>query len=90
MTIPKKIIERNIKNSTITSTMNSVKVKPTEKLPVKTDESKNPIVSKNVGETNMIKIDIIKHANPQSISVNAVIYFEFNNSFLVTGRVCVK
>ena len=67
-----------------------VSVKPTDIFPVIKVESKNPMVSKNVGDMNKINSDIIKQAKPQIISINAVKYFEFNNSFLVTGRVWVK
>lgn len=89
-TIPKKIIERNIKNSTIINAMKSVNIKPTEKLPEIRLEIKNFIVSKNVGEMYIINIETIKQANPQSISINAVRYFELMSSFFVTGRVWVR
>ena len=84
------MIDRNIKNSMITRTINSVSVSPSEKLPFITVERKNFIESKNVGETNIIKIEITMQAKPQSISINAVKYFEFNSSFFVTGRVWVR
>ena len=84
------IIERNIKNSIITRVIISVIANPAEKFPeIRTDKNA-PIESKKVGVMNMIRIDIIKHVNPQSISIRAVKYFEFKSWFFVTGRVWVR
>ena len=71
--------DRNIKNSTIIRVIISVIIKLVEKLPVITVESNSVIMSKKVGETNIIKIEISMHANPQSISINAVKYLEFKS-----------
>ena len=76
ITIPKKMIDKYIKNSTITRIMKSVSTKPTENLPLTTVDIKSFIVSKNVGEINIIKIEIITQAKPQSISIKVVKYFE--------------
>ena len=87
MTIPKKIIDKNIKNSTITRRINNAITRPILKLPIITVDSKSLRESKNVGETNKIKIDVIKLVNPQSISIKAVIYFELISCDFVTGKV---
>ena len=70
--------------------MNKAKTKPSEKPSEITLERKIFKVSKNVGETNIIKIEIIKQAKPQSISIRLVKYFELISSFFVTGRVWVR
>ena len=77
--MPKKIIERNIKNSITIRIIINVRVKPTEKVPVIMVERMNFIVSKNVGDMNKMNSDIIKQAKPQIISINAVKYFEFKS-----------
>ena len=71
-------------------TMNKVKTKTSEKFPDIRLERKIFKVSKNVGETNIIKIEIIKQAKPQRISIRLVKYFELISSFFVTGRVWVR
>ena len=88
--IPKKIIDKNIKNSTITRIMNSVRRSPSEKFPVTTDDRNNFNVSKNVGEIYIIIIETSKHANPEDTSIIAVKYFELISSFFVTGSVWVR
>ena len=86
-TIEKKIIDKNIKNSIMIRTMNKVKIKTSEKFPDIRLERKIFKVSKNVGETNIIKIEIIRQAKAQRISIRLVKYFELISSFFVTGRV---
>ena len=75
-TMLKYMIERNIKNSTITRIINNVSNNPTEKFPATRVESIIFMFVKNVGEAKIIKIETIKLANPQSNSIIPVKYLE--------------
>ena len=85
--IPKQTIDWNIKNSTIIRIIIKGNKSVSEKFPEIAVDKKYFIVSKKVGEINIIKIEIIKQANPQRSSIRLVKYFELTSSFLVTGRV---
>lgn len=75
-TIEKLMIERNIKNSTMTKMIKREITKINEKFPVMTVEIKSFKTSVNPGRAYMIKIETMIVANPASISINAVKYFE--------------
>ena len=70
--------------------MINVITNPVQKLPEINVESISSSEVKNVGEMNIIKIEMIKQAKPQRISINAVKYFEFKSWFFVTGSVWVR
>lgn len=75
-TIEKSIIEINIKNSTITRVIRSVRDKLIETFSVTIDENISLRVFIKFGPTYIIKIETIKLANPVIISIIAVKYFE--------------
>ena len=70
------MIERNIKNSMITKTIKRKITNSNEKFPVIAVEIKSFKMLVNPGRAYMIKIDKMIVANPASISINAVKYFE--------------
>lgn len=76
ITIEKSIIEINIKNSTITRVTTSVRANPSETFSVTRVESKSLAVFMKLGPAYIIKSEITKLANPVTISINAVKYFE--------------
>ena len=84
------MIERNIKNSTMTKMIKREITKINEKFPVITVEIKSFKTSVNPGRAYMIKIETMIVANAASISINAVKNLELINEFFVTGRVCVR
>jgi hypothetical protein len=75
-TIEKSIIERNIKNSTITKTTKRIRTKTIEKLPEMAEETKSFSMLINPGPAYEIKSETTKVAKAASISINAVKYFE--------------
>ena len=79
MTIEKKIIEINIKNSTITNKINNSNVNPTEILPDTTIVINNPKFSNIFGDAKVINNETIIHTNPKVISIIAVKNFEVIN-----------
>lgn len=90
ITIEKKIIDINIKNSTTTSNIKSVKTQNKENSPTITVDNNNLSVVKNVGDENIISREITRQMNPNIISIIAVKNFDVIIWFFVTGRVWVK
>ena len=88
--IEKKIIDKNIRNSTIISIINKAINKATENSPIIIVDNKSFKVSKNVGEINIISRDTTMVIKPSKVSISAVIYFELRIWFLVTGSVWVR
>ena len=85
-----KIIEINIKNSTITNKTNKQSIKDVGMLPDVIVEIKNSKLVKNFGEANIINKETIRVKKPKTISITEVKNLELNNWFFVTGKVCVK
>ena len=76
-TIEKFMIERNIKNSTITKITNKASVNIIEIFPVNAVDNKSFKTFINPGFAYIIKIETIRLANAITISINAVKNFEF-------------
>ena len=76
-TIEKFMIERNIKNSTITKITNKASVNIIEIFPVNAVDNKSFKTFINPGFAYIIKIETIRLANAITISISAVKNFEF-------------
>lgn len=74
--IEKSMIEINIKNSTITSVTKPISVPTTEISPVMMVDNTSFIAGMKFGPAYIIKIEAIIDANPATISMIAVKYFE--------------
>ena len=75
--IEKKMIEINIKNSTITSKTKRLKTQNKENSPIIIVERNNLMVEKKVFEANLIKRETTTQIKPKIISMSAVKNFEF-------------